>query len=313
MARRVAAVTGATGFLGRHIVRALAEQGWSVRVLVRREPVHPFWRGLEPEAVIGDLGDEQSLDRLCQGADALVHAAGLIKARSRAAFAQVNEAGARRVAESAARAGVARVVLVSSLAAREPQLSHYAATKRAGEAAVLGILGERLIILRPPAVYGPGDEATLPLFRIAQRGPILPAFDRDARISLIHAEDAAGQIAAALQAPAPKPLFALSDGRPEGYAWREIMQAAVEALGARTTVVDLPSWTITAAGGAAALAQMAGANPILSPGKARELRHLDWSVRPDERWPEAPPARYELRSGFAQTVAWCRTVGSLQK
>lgn len=313
MGRRLAAVTGATGFLGRHIVRALADQGWSVRVLVRRDPVHPLWRGVEPEAVIGDLGDELSLARLCDGAEALVHAAGLIKARTRAGFAQVNEEGARRVAAASARAGVEHVVLVSSLAAREPQLSHYAATKRAGETAALGLLGQRLTIVRPPAVYGPGDTETLPLFQVAQSGPLLPAFDRDSRIALIHVEDAARQIAAALQARPVKRLIALSDTRPDGYTWREIMQTAAEALGSRTPVVDLPSWAVTAAGWAGALAQLAGANPMLSPGKARELRHRDWSVRPDEQWLEAPPARHSLRSGFAQTVAWCQTIGWLRK
>lgn len=309
MARRLAAVTGATGFLGRRLVRSLADDGWEVRVLARRDPIHSGWRGLEPEVVIGDLADRAALERLCRGAAVLVHAAGLIKARSAAAFAAVNEAGARRAAAAADRAGVGHMLLVSSLAAREPRLSDYAASKRAGEAAATAILGERLTIVRPPVIYGPGDVETFRLFRAAERSPILPTFGGRARIAVIHVHDAARQIAALAGGRPGAQVVALSDSRPEGYAWREIVETAAAAVGVQRRIVPLPGAVLTAAGLAGAVGRLVGRTPMLTPGKARELRHLDWSLRPDERCGGLPPAQFRLGEGFAHTVDWCRRAG----
>ncbi len=167
---RLVAVTGATGFLGRRLVRVLAEQGWTVRILARRDITDPAWRDLEPQLVIGDLANTAALATLCDGADCVVHLAGPIKARDRAAFDRANVEGARRVAQAAKTAG-ARLILVSSLAAREPQLSDYAGSKRGGEDAAREIFGGDLTIVRPPAIYGPGDVETLRLFKMASKRP----------------------------------------------------------------------------------------------------------------------------------------------
>jgi uncharacterized protein YbjT (DUF2867 family) len=171
----VVAVTGATGFLGRRLVKVLGEQGWTVRVLARRDITDPAWLGLEPQLVIGDLANSRALAALCDGAQVVVHVAGLIKARSRAVFDRANVEGSRQVALAAKTAG-ARLVLVSSLAAREPNLSDYAGSKRGGEDAAREIMGGDLTIVRPPAIYGPGDVETLRLFEMASKSPVLPAF-----------------------------------------------------------------------------------------------------------------------------------------
>lgn len=309
---RVAAVTGATGFLGRHLVGALAAQGWRVRALVRRDPVLAAPPGVEPEIVVGGLSDEAALARLCRGAEVLVHAAGLIKARTAAEFTSVNVAGARRVAEAARQAGASRTLLVSSLAAREPQLSTYAASKRAGEDAARQVLGDRLTVLRPPAIYGPGDVETLGVFRAALRLPLAPVFDPRARVAMIHVEDAARQIAAAAERAPERPVTALSDSRPDGYGWREIVRAAGKAVGRESAIVQLPSTALTVAGMAGATLRLFGGNPILTPGKAREMRHLDWSLGPEERWGAAPAPVFDLERGFAHTVACWRVAGMLR-
>lgn len=309
---RLVAVTGATGFLGRHLIGALAEQGWRVRALVRRDAVLAAPAGAEPEIVIGGLSDADALASLCHGAEVVIHAAGLIKAPNLAAFAKVNVEGSRRVAEATERAGVGRMLMVSSLAAREPQLSPYAASKRGGELAAQAVLGERLHVLRPPAIYGPGDLETLSVFEAAQRLPLAPVFDPRARIAMIHVADAARQIAAAAERAPDKPVVALSDGRAEGYSWREIVESAAQAVGRSPRLVRVPSAVLAAAGVAGAVQRLFGGDSILSPGKARELRHLDWSVRPDERWESAPEASFDIATGFQQTVASWRVAQKLR-
>jgi uncharacterized protein YbjT (DUF2867 family) len=301
---RLAAVTGATGFLGAQIVRALAARGYAIRILARRDPVRPLWQGLEPQVVVGGLSDKAALTRLCAGAEVVVHCAGLVKARDPATFRAINADGARDVALAAG--PDAHVVLVSSLAAREPQLSDYAASKREGETASAAVLGQRLTVVRPPAIYGPGDRETFALFRAASQSPVLPVFDPAARIAVIHVRDCADQIAALAERRPAGATYALSDPRPEGYGWRDLMVAAAQACGRSPHLVRLPDGLLTLVGTGGGLARALGATPILTPGKARELRHLDWSVSPHEQAADLPAATFGLTDGFSDTVNWCR-------
>lgn len=313
MVARLAAITGATGFLGRHLVRAVAALGYDVRILARRDPIDPMWRGLEPDVVPGSLQDCAALEPLCEGASVVIHAAGLIKARSAQALHEVNAAGVERIAQAAAAAGAAHFVLISSLAAREAQLSDYAASKREGERFAQSILGERLTVIRPPAVYGPGDRETLELFATAQRLGRLPVFDSAARLALIHVEDAAAQIAALAHTQSEVGrIVALSDARPEGYAWDEIAAAAGRAVGREVRILPLPPAILSVIGFAADAARRFGASTILSSGKAREIRHADWSVSPAERASAPPAVKFGLDDGFRHTVDWYRQAGWLK-
>ncbi|WP_165188267.1 NAD-dependent epimerase/dehydratase family protein [Caulobacter soli] len=308
---RLVAVTGATGFLGRRLVRTLAEQGWTVRILARRDVTDPSWTGLEPQLVIGDLANAAALAMLCDGAEVVVHVAGLIKARDRAAFDRANVEGARQVAKAAKAAG-ARLVLVSSLAAREPQLSDYAASKRGGEDAAREFFGDSLTIVRPPAIYGPGDVETLRLFKMASESAILPVLDPKSRTTWIHVDDASARIADVVKTPRPG-LLSLSDDRPEGYGWVELMETASKAVGASPRLVRIPPGAIKAL---AVLSKWAsfvtGKDTILTPGKARELLHADWGLSSNDPIPDFPALRYPLREGFAQSVRWYRSEGWLK-
>jgi nucleoside-diphosphate-sugar epimerase len=282
----------------------LNEDGWRVRALARREV-----SDLPADVVRGDLADEAALAALCEGADAVFHVAGVVRARSRAAFAEANAVGARRVAQ-AAKTG--RVVLVSSLTAREPGLSPYAASKRAGEAAMAEVLGERLSIARPPAIYGPADRELLPVFQAAQSLPVLPVFDPRARIAMIHVADAARQIAALATIPGPV-VTALSDARPDGYGWRELMAAAAAAVGRPVRFAPTSRFVVHGLGLANDLAAFFGSSPMLTSGKARELMHPNWALAPEERSGVLPVARHTLESGFADTVAWYRTAAWMKQ
>lgn len=310
--RPLAAVTGATGFLGQHLVRALADDGWRVRILARRLPVSPFWSGLEPQVIPGDLDDENALTRLCVGAQAVVHGAGLISG-TRAQLDKVNVDGARRMARAAEAASPeARFILVSSLAAREPALSDYAGSKRAGEAAAREILGERLIVARPPAIYGPGDRETLRFFELAERAPILPVLHPQARVALIHAEDAARQIAALASFAGVAGTFALADRRPDGYGWRELMQTFADVAGKPRLMLHVPAQALFLLAAGSMIGEgWRGGTAALTFGKVRELTHRDWGIRPHETAPNAPQARFDLKAGFEHTLDWYRKNGWL--
>lgn len=260
-----------------------------------------------PEVVVGDLGDAAALDRLCDGADVAIHGAGLVKAQSRAAFDLVNVAGARRVAEAAV--GVPHTVLVSSLTAREPTLSHYSASKHAGERAMAEVLGDRLTIARPCAIYGPGDRELLPVFQAANVSPVLPILSADGRVAMIHVEDAARQTVGLAEGPPLGRAVALSDARAEGYTWRELMAAAARACDRTPRFAPIPRALLHAIGITNDFTVLLGQTRMLTSAKARELLHADWAVSPQERLEAPPPAIYDLDAGFSATVAWYRTAG----
>ncbi len=304
----VVAVTGATGFLGRHLVRALAQDGWTPRVLVRRDPIHPLWRDFDVEVVAGDLRTPGALARLSQGAKVVVHVAGLIKARSLDAFNAVNRDGALAAAQAAREAG-ARFLLVSSLAAREPMLSNYAASKRAGEDAVLADSPDALIV-RPPAIYGPGDTETLEVFKLAASSPVLPVLSPTSRVAMIHVHDAASQLAAYCKNPVSG-LVELSDVRRDGYTWAEIMSTAASVMGRKPSLVRLPRAGVMAAGALADAWSFASQTPtVFGLGKARELLHADWTPS-SAPMAEGVPSVFGLFDGFAHTVDWYRKQGWL--
>ena len=308
------AVTGATGFIGRHLVVALADAGWRVRLLLRREPDDTAWQRLRPEVVAGSLADSAALERLVEGADAVVHGAGLIKAARRTQYFGVNRDGAMHVAEAARRhAPHAHFLLVSSLAAREPQLSDYAASKRAGEDAVLARLGERATVLRPPAVYGPGDRETLLFFQLARRRivPLLGA--PDARAALIHVHDLVRLITVLIGTEARGATVAAADERPAGYDWRTLLGAAADAVGNRRhRFVHAPQPLLGALAALGDVAKSFGSASMLSSQKLRELRHADWSVADAElARPAVWAPRFSLAAGFADAVAWYRAAGWL--
>ena len=306
---KLVAVTGATGFVGPHLVAALARRGWKIRLLVRRWSPLPSLAGVEAELVLGDVSDEAALRRLVDGADTVIHAAGLIKARRSSDFRTVNRDGTALVSKLAP---TARFVLLSSLAAREPLLSPYGASKRAAEEAVAGRSGPWLAV-RAPAVYGPGDRETLAYFRAVARGfaprPNLP----DARLSLIHVADLAEALALAVERPAAASVCEIDDGREGGYGYGDMQAAAEAALGrtARTLAIPRIAMEGVALVNRASHA-LGGPVQILTPGKVKEIFHSDWAVH-DRRLAAAIgfAARYDLASGFGDTILWYRRQGWL--
>jgi 2-alkyl-3-oxoalkanoate reductase len=306
---KLVAVTGATGFVGPHLVAALARRGWKIRLLVRRWSPLPSLAGVEADLVLGDVSDEAALRRLVDGADAVIHAAGLIKARRSSDFMAVNRDG---TALASALAPTARFVLLSSLAAGEPLLSPYGASKRAAEEIVVRRAGPWLAV-RAPAVYGPGDHETLTYFRAVARGFAPRPSLSDARLSLIHAADLAEALALAVERPPPASVYEIDDGRDGGYGYGDMQAAAEAALGRKARSLAIPRIAMDGIARLNALGQaLGGPVQILTPGKVNEIFHGDWTVH-DRRLAAAIgfAARYDLASGFADTISWYRRHGWL--
>jgi len=305
------AVTGATGFVGGHLIDALLEAGWSVRALTRRP--QPPREGVE--WIPGALEQRESLDRLVEGVDAVIHAAALIKALSATDFQRANAGGTAALADAVLRAGRdARMVYISSLAARQPHLSAYAASKRAGEEALAVSLPEaQWTIVRAPAVYGPGDAEILKLLAAARRGTLPAPGSPDNRVSLIYGPDLA-RILAATTADAATTGVTLEpdDGAPRGYSYAELAEHLAETLNRPVTAKRLPATALLTAGGiSGSWAQLTRRPAILTIGKARELLHPDWVSRPEARPALGELPLTDVRAGFACTIAWAEEHGLL--
>lgn len=275
--RGCVALTGASGFVGAALARRLAADGWHLRLLVRAgsEGRVPVLAGAD--IVSGGLADSVAVADLLSGAQALVHCAGAVRGVSYADFERVNVTGTQALLDAAPPA--LRVLHVSSLAARHPQLSHYAASKRAGELRVIEALpAHRRVVLRPPAVYGPGDRELRPLLDAMLRGLAVVPGPPGARFSLLHVDDLARLVAGLLAGDAGwGAIHEPDDGHPGGYAWTDLLAAVAALRGGAVRSMRLPGSLLSVLGaGNALLARLCGRAPMLSPGKARELRWPDW-------------------------------------
>lgn len=311
----VIAVTGATGFIGRHLVAALRRDGANVRALTRApQPGEADNLPGTLSWVRGSLHDEPALRALVDGCDAVIHAGGAIKALSRAAFLADNAEGtARLAAVAAARPEPPRFILVSSLAAREPRLSAYAASKYQAEKTLKAHRGRMSYsIIRPPAVYGPGDRETLRLFAMVSRGFALVPPDREARFSMIHVDDLVGAILNLLPLREdPGQPLEVDDGRRTGHDWTGVVATAAEALRTRPRVIPMPAAALYLAGGVSSLIALARGRPsTLSWGKVPELLHPDWVAAGAEIDGWTP--RWDLAKGFKNTVNWAISQGLLK-
>jgi nucleoside-diphosphate-sugar epimerase len=308
------ALTGANGFVGRVLTEHLLASGWQVRALLRRPA--PDLAALGAVPVPGALEERESLDRLVEGADVVVHCAGVVRARNRAEFMTVNAEGTARATDAtAACARPPRFILISSLAAREPGISPYAASKQGAEEAVAAHGGSLdYCVLRPPAIYGPGDRGTLPLFRQLARGFLFVPRVPGARFSLLHVADLAAAVERLLVGEGwDGRIVELDDGRSGGYGWSDLLEAAGRHLGRPVRPIAVPHWLL---GGPARVNQWicaaCGRSTYYSPGKVSEFFHPDWVAHPSADGPLGGwRARVTFETGFPATLEWYRAKGWL--
>ncbi|MFD1786996.1 NAD-dependent epimerase/dehydratase family protein [Sphingomonas floccifaciens] len=292
------AITGATGFVGKRLVALALERGYGINALTRR----PRSGGDGVNWVFGSLEAPNALASLMRGADAVIHVAGVVNAADRAGFAVGNIDGTRSVLAAAQQEGVRRFVHVSSLAAREPSLSNYGWSKASAEGLVEGSDTDWDMV-RPPAVYGPGDMDMLEIFRMAKRGiALLPP---GGRMSAIHVDDLARLLLALADAPATRAILEPDDGRPGGWSHEAFAQAVGDAVGKRVRPIALPRRMMAIGAWIDGLVRKGGAR--LTPDRVSYMCHPDWVSDPRRA---APPAlwRPEIPTpeGLAQTAAWYR-------
>lgn len=278
-----------------------------MRALARKVPVD---QGPEGTAwVAGSLADSAALARLVEGVEAVVHVAGLTTARDRAAFEAANVAGTLALVEAAAAAGVPRFVFVSSLAAREPALSAYGASKERAERLVMAS-GLDWTIVRPPGVYGPWDVDYLEMFKLARRGvvPVPPP----GRSSLLHVQDLAELLVALVPGgeAVSHRVFEPDDGHPGGWSHRELARLIGWAVGRRPWVVHLSRGLLEHASRADRLVRRRKAR--LTADRVGYMTHPDWVARPELQVPpEVWRPRINTRDGLKATARWYREKGWL--
>jgi nucleoside-diphosphate-sugar epimerase len=318
-------VTGGTGFVGAHVVRALRARGDTVTCLVRSPAKAAALGWTDVRLVRGDLDDAAALRDGCAGADVIYHIAGRIGARDAPEFMRANRDGTANLLEAAAEHPPQRFVLVSSLAAAGPTVpgtpidesrppspvTPYGQSKLAAEVLVRAMAASWTIV-RPPTVYGERDRELLKVFRLARMG-IVPVFgDGSQELSVIYAGDlAAALLAAAGASAAANRLYYAA--HPRATTSRALVHAIGRSLGRIRAphVVPLPRPLARALlWGIGSLAHLAGRATLLSSDKAAEFLAPAWTCRPDALMRDTGwEAATDLESGLRRTADWYRREG----
>lgn len=318
-------VTGATGFVGGHLVEALRRRGVEVRALVRASSDVTRLNELGAERVEAPLDDRAALERALGDAEVVLHLAALTRARSVAEFERVNVHGTATLLEAVRGAGARRFVYMSSMAAAGPSLGRrpvrpedaprpitaYGRSKEAGERVVLGGGAPERVVVRAPAVYGPRERDLFIYFRLAARG-ILPVPAGGERwVQLIEVRDLADALVRAAMEPGAAGVYHVADPTP--YRWTDVARLISRAVGCNARQVRLPPGLIrVAAWTTEHAASVVGRASIFNSDKARELMAEGWLCdvsRAQDELGWTPGV--ELPAGLSAAAEWYRAQGWL--
>jgi nucleoside-diphosphate-sugar epimerase len=273
---KLVAVTGATGFIGNVLVQKLIQGGWKVRALTRLS------RTSDSESIQwiqGDLSNLAALRHLVNDVAFVIHCAATVRGSSFNEFAHINIEGTKNLlCAIAEQKQYPRFLLISSLAARQPELSWYAQSKYLSELQLSYYSQLRWTVFRPTAVYGPGDKELKPIFQAMYRGLLPVAGNIHGRFGLIHVYDLVAAIQAWLVSETPiNGIFELDDGTSGGYSYQSLSVLAQQVWGRPVRCIAIPDLLIrNIALLNLWLARLFHYSPMLTPGKVNELQHNDW-------------------------------------
>ncbi|MBX7146447.1 MAG: NAD(P)-dependent oxidoreductase [Alphaproteobacteria bacterium] len=311
----IVAVTGATGFIGSHLIQNLAKKKFLIKILSRRLPVNSFLSSANFEVIIGDVFDSTSIAILLKNADFLIHSAGLVKARNVSDFYKYNVEAVSHIVTLAQHYNPKiKVILISSLAAREPHLSSYAKSKAQGEKIIHASSLEYWIV-RPPAVYGPGDTEILPFFKLAQKGFAFLPNKGQGRFSMIHVDDLTECLTSIIQfLPPNRSIFEPDDQQIFGYSWQDIV--GIMSLIMKKKIISFKISPFVLNIIATANSWYKSFNslyvPMLTQEKIKELTHDNWICNKSsmdllKEWKPKIP----LSQGFQETFDFYKKAGWL--
>jgi nucleoside-diphosphate-sugar epimerase len=321
-------ITGATGFVGSHVVEISPGYKFQLRALVRKPADVNRLEGAGIECVPGSLEDAGALRRAMEGVTAVLHLAAATKARTPDEYQRANVAGTQAVIEAmlATEPRPARLVYLSSLAAVGPPvngrpvtrddpprpLTTYGRTKLAGEK-VCEVASDRIqvAILRAPAVYGPRDRDVFEFFRLANIGIVPLPRAATGRVQMIHVRDLARALLLAATSSAARGVYHVAEAR--AYGWEEMARMVGEAVGKRVRVPRIPTSVIVAAASVSeTLSGLMGKSTIFNREKAEELTVPGWLCETElARRDFGFETHIALREGFNETANWYKLNGWL--
>jgi len=321
-------VTGANGFIGSRLCALLAASGYTVRILCRETSDLSLLKDIPYTKFIGDITQPDSLPAAVTGIDYIIHLAGLIKAKNDVAFFKVNQHGTLALLNAVKNhnLNLRKFVLVSSVAAAGPAsgtprkeddppqpLTTYGRSKLAGEEA-LSLFYELfpITVIRPPAVYGPGDRAIFTLFDIVNKGfrPYM-AGGRN-RVQMVYVDDLTRGILTAMESDrSTGEAYFIAEA--QSHSVREMLDIMGELLGKKGLCVSIPLWLLNLiAFVSETFFKLTGRSPLFSREKVRELT-VDWEL-------DVSKAREQLgfetavdfTRGAAAAIDWYRREGWLK-
>jgi len=314
---KLVTIYGGSGFVGRYIARRMANEGWRVRVAVRRPNeamfVKPYGVVGQVEPILCNIRNDASVALAMQGADAVVNCVGLLNERGQNAFGAVQADGAERVARLAAEHGIPRMVHISAIGADGDAESEYSRSKAEGEDGVLRHMPDALI-LRPSIIFGTEDQFFNRFAGMTRLSPFLPVVGADTKFQPVYVDDVAKAAVQGVLGHAAPGIYEL--GGPETASFRTLMQQMLKVIYRRRVIFGVPFWIARIMAGLLDIAKFVSfqlfPNNILTRDQVKSLRHDNvvsegakgfadlgiepvtmQSVLPDYLWKFRPSGQYD--------------------
>jgi nucleoside-diphosphate-sugar epimerase len=323
--QRVALVTGASGFIGSHLVEILLKRGWRVRCLVRKTSVIKWIPTDDVSLIDGDITVAgEDLERAVRNVSVVFHLAGLTSATDDSSYNNVNAGGTRNIVTAMQKAAPdSLLVFCSSLAAAGPAstkrplnetdepapVSAYGKSKLVAEK-IVAESGLQHLTVRPPTVYGPRDKDILAIFKLGSYGLALRVAREGQRLSLVHVEDLARGIATGAESDG-RGLYYMTDGMV--HTWESVIEHIARGVGKKPRIISIAPGVVDMLSRAERLrASLFGSKPLITPDRVIELTQANWTCDDTRaRLDIDYDSSIALPDGIKSTAEWYKANGWL--